>query len=108
MALPRDRSRSLTRQQNLDVINAHLSIKIHPTIFKHYDVLSLFKVMSVFVSVARLVLLAQSGDETHVSVALPFRLRASTDSSIDARRRPNIQQPLSKRRLSISVRGAPH
>ncbi|XP_058788701.1 ras-related and estrogen-regulated growth inhibitor-like isoform X2 [Phymastichus coffea] len=69
---------------------------------------SLEQVTSVFVSVARLVLVAQSGDERHVAGALPFRLRASTDGSIDARRRPSIQQPLSKRRLSISVRGAPH
>ncbi|OXU23982.1 hypothetical protein TSAR_001442 [Trichomalopsis sarcophagae] len=84
------------------------------------------QVMAVFVSVARLVLLlpASSSEEMqqqqqqqqHHQLAAgggaysssSFRLRASTDGSIDARRRQTVLQPLSKRRLSISARGAPH
>ncbi|XP_031783186.1 ras-related and estrogen-regulated growth inhibitor isoform X2 [Nasonia vitripennis] len=83
------------------------------------------QVTAVFVSVARLVLLlpASSSEEMqqqqqqqqHQLAAgggayssSSFRLRASTDGSIDARRRQTVLQPLSKRRLSISARGAPH
>ncbi|XP_014207514.1 ras-related and estrogen-regulated growth inhibitor-like [Copidosoma floridanum] len=74
---------------------------------------SLDQVMAVFASTARLVqlMLPRASPATPTSSAedpssSAFRLRASTDGSIDARRRP--QHSLFKRRSSISAKGVLH
>ena len=77
-------------------------------IFIHLIFVHILQVMAIFVSVARLVLSPTVVDEP-TDLIMGFRLRASTDGSIERRRKPDVQQQhVSKRRLSISARGAPH
>ncbi|XP_015605582.1 ras-related and estrogen-regulated growth inhibitor [Cephus cinctus] len=63
---------------------------------------SIDQVMAVFAEVARLVteISSNPGNQTN-----PFRLRASTDGTINSLRRPTPPPP--RRRFSISARGAP-
>ena len=86
--------------------HSHIYIYVHALISSFWTVLGA-QVMAVFVNAARLV--ARREEQQRASSS-SFRLRASTDGSIDRRRRPQIQASgiwSRERRFSISSRGAP-